>query len=348
MRKTFGGLIAALAGACACGASGAAAQPAEQFYRGRTLTMVISVGGGEGFDLNARVVAKHLGRHIPGNPSIVAKNMPGAGHVLAANYMFTEAAKDGSIICAISPSIITHQLLDGRGVRYDVGKYQWLGASDFGNQAVYSWAATGVRTFNDLVTREVLTGATGAGAYNMLYPTLMNNLLGTRLKIVAGYKSTKELEFALQRGEVELRAGHSLSTIKALYGDWLRDRKINIIAQAGPQRDPEFAEVPLLTEFAKTEEVRRIFELFEVDLAVGRPFMAPPGVPADRLALLRDAFERTMQDPAFRADAAKAALDIHPVTAAAVTRTIQNATATPPDLLAAAKRAKGDAADQVR
>jgi tripartite-type tricarboxylate transporter receptor subunit TctC len=341
--RLLAGCLLALAGALgALRATAANAQTVEQFYRGRPLTMVISVGSGEGFDLNGRLVARHLGRHIPGQPTIVVKNMPGAGHVLAANYMFTEAPKDGSAICAISPSIITHQLLDGRGVRYDVGKFQWLGTSDYGNQAVYAWAAPGVRTFEDTMRREVITGATGAGAYNMLYPTLMNNLLGTRLKIVAGYKSTKELEIALERGEIELRAGHSTSTVKALYGEWLRDKKINVIAQAGPQRDPDFPDAPLLADYAKTVETRRIFELFEVDLAIGRPVLTPPDVPSDRVAALRRAFDQTMQDPAFLADAKRAGLDIHPRPAAAVTEIIQNAAATPRDLLTAARRAKGE------
>jgi tripartite-type tricarboxylate transporter receptor subunit TctC len=318
------------------------AQSVEQFYRGKTLTMVISVGGGEGFDLNGRLVAKHIGKYIPGQPNIIVKNMPGAGHVLAANYTFTEAPRDGSTICAISPSIITHQLLDGRGVRYDVGKFQWLGTTDYGNQAVYAWAASGVTSLEDTMKREVITGATGAGAYNMLYPILMNNLLGTKLKIVTGYKSTKELEIALQRGEVELRAGHSVSSIKALYGEWLRDKKINVIAQAGPQRDPDFPDAPLLTEYARTDEARRIFELFEVDLTIGRPFLAPPDVPTDRVEALRRAFGQTMQDPAFLADAQRQVLDIHPRNAATVTEIIRKAAATPRDLLAAARRAKGE------
>jgi tripartite-type tricarboxylate transporter receptor subunit TctC len=321
-------------------ATAAAAQSVEQFYRGRTLTMVISVGSGEGFDVNARLVAKHLARHIPGNPAIVPKNMPGAGHVLAANYMATEAPHDGSVICAISPSIVTHQLLDGRGVRYDVGKFQWLGASDHGNQAVYSWAASGIRTLQDTMARETIAGATGAGAYNMLYPVLMNKLIGTRFKIISGYKHTKDLELALQRGEIEVRAGHSLSTVKALYGDWLRDRKIIVLAQAGPRRDPDFPDVPLLREFAKTDDARRIFELFEVDMAIGRPFLAPPRSDPERVAALRQAFDATMRDPAFLAEAKQMKVDVHPVTAAAVAAIIRKAASTPPDLLAAAKRAK--------
>jgi tripartite-type tricarboxylate transporter receptor subunit TctC len=336
-----GGAVALAGMLCTLLTGVAAADPIEDFYRGKTLTMVISVGSGEGFDVNARLVAKHLARHIPGNPAIVAKNMPGAGHVLAANYIATEAPRDGSMFCAISPSIVTHQLLDGRGVRYDVGKFLWLGASDHGNQAVYSWAASGVKTLQDTMTRETIAGATGAGAYNMLYPVLMNKLIGTKFKIVAGYKHTKDLEIALQRGEVEVRAGHSLSTVKAIYGDWLRDKKINILAQAGPARDPDFPDVPLLTEFAKTESARRIFELFEVDMSIGRPFLAPPDTDPERVTALRRAFDETMRDPAFLAEAKQSRVDVHPVSADAVARIIAQAAATPTDLLAAAREAKG-------
>lgn len=336
-----GGLFPLAAALCALWAGIAAADPIEDFYRGRTLTLVISVGSGEGFDVNARLVAKHLTRHIPGNPAIVAKNMPGAGHVLAANYMSTEAPRDGSTICAISPSIVTHQLLDGRGVRYDVGKFLWLGASDHGNQAVYSWAASGVKTLQDTMARETIAGATGAGAYNMLYPVLMNKLIGTKFRIIAGYKHTKDLELALQRGEIEVRAGHSLSTIKALYGDWLRDKKIIVLAQAGPARDPDFPDVPLLTEFAKTEAARRIFQLFEVDMSIGRPFFAPPDTDPERVAALRRAFDETMADPVFLTEARQTRIDVHPVAAAAIANIIAQAASTPADLLAAARAAKG-------
>src|SRR5262249_18568015 len=265
----FGRSLAWLAGAgvWAGVATGATAQPADEFYRGKTITMVVSTGVGNGFDTNARLVARHLGRHIPGNPTIVVKNMPGAGHVLAANYVTTEAPRDGSTIALIMPSIITHQLLDGRGVRYDIAKFQWLGATDYSNQCVYVWS-TGIKTFAEAMSREVVLGGTGAGSYTLLYPALMNNLLGTRFKAVAGYKSAKDIDLAMQRGEIDGRAGNYLSTLRSINGDWLRDKSINILVQIGRERDPDFAEVPLLTEFAKSEETRRVLELFEAEITV--------------------------------------------------------------------------------
>ena len=335
-------VLAAAATACTLGASGAAAQSVEEFYRGKTITMIVSAGPGEGFDTNSRLVAKHLGRHLPGNPNIVARNMPGAGHVLAANYMFTDAARDGSVICGIAPSIITHQLLDGRGARFDVGKFQWLGTTDYSNQAAYVWHTTGIKTLEETMTREVLIGGTGAGSYSVLYPALMNNLLGTRLKVIAGYKTTRDIDLALERGEVEGRAGHAFSSLKAFSGEWLRDKKINILVQFGERRDPDFADVPLATDFARTDEARRVFELFDVQIAVGRPFLAPPDVPADRLAALRHAFDDTMRDPEFLADAAEAGMDIHPLDAATVQSIVERVAGTPPDVIALAKHAKED------
>jgi tripartite-type tricarboxylate transporter receptor subunit TctC len=328
---------------CALGGPGAAAQPAEDFFRGKTMTMVISVVGGEGFGINGRIVASHMSRFLPGNPTIVPKYMPGAGHVLAANHLATDAARDGTTIATIAPNIITHQLLDGRGVRFDIRKFNWLGASEYGNQAVYAWAATGLRTLDDTMQREVLAGGTGAGSFTVLYPALMNSLLGTRFKIVAGYKTTREIDLAMQRGEVEVRAGQSFTSLKTYNGEWLRDRKINVLAQVGRQRDADFPDIPVITEYAKSDAARRILELFEVQLTVGRPFLAPPDVPPDRLALLRQAFDRTMQDPLFLADASKAGMDARSLPAATVTDIIQRVAATPPDLIAMAKRAKGEA-----
>jgi tripartite-type tricarboxylate transporter receptor subunit TctC len=332
----------AIVAACATVASSAAAQSVEAFYRGRTITMVVSTGVGNGFDTNARLVARHLGRHIPGRPTIVVKNMPGAGHVLAANHMATDAPRDGSTMALIMPSIITHQLLDGRGVRYDVARFQWLGASDYSNQSVYVWA-TGAKTFAETMSREVVLGATGAGSYTLLYPALMNNLLGTRFKTVSGYKSAKDIDLAMQRGEIDGRAGNYLSTLRSINGDWLRDKSINILVQIGGERDADFPEVPLLTEFARSDETRRVLQLFEAEITVGRAFLTTPDVPADRLSALRQAFDATMADPAFRAEATRMGLDTHPIKADKMQAIVREVAATPPELIAVAKRAKGEA-----
>jgi tripartite-type tricarboxylate transporter receptor subunit TctC len=334
-------LILATAVAWATLASVADAQSVEEFYRGKTITMVVSTGVGNGFDTNARLVARHLGRRIPGNPAIVVKNMPGAGHVLAANHLATDAPRDGTTIALIVPSIITHQLLDGRGARYDVAKLQWLGANDYSNQSVYVWA-TSIRTLPEAMQREVVLGATGAGSYTLLYPALMNNLLGTRFKTVSGYRSSKDIDLAMQRGEIEGRAGNYLNTLRSVNPDWLRNKSINILVQIGSERDSDFADVPLLTEFAKSDEIRRVLQLFEAEINVGRAFLTTPDVPADRLAALRQAFDATMQDEAFRAEAKRMGFDTKPIKADKIQAIVRDVAALPPDLIALAKRAKGE------
>jgi tripartite-type tricarboxylate transporter receptor subunit TctC len=332
--------IVALTGALpGCRAS---AETVEDFYRGKSVTLIISTGPGDGVDTNGRIVAKHLVDHLPGHPAVVPKNMPGAGHVLASNYLYNEAAKDGTVIATIVGSIITHQLLDGRGVRYNASHFQWIGASDVSNLCVYVWSTTGITSLTDVMTREVLMGATGAGSGTILYPTLMNNLLGTKFKIIAGYQAAKDIDLAMQRGEVEGRAGNYLSSVKALNGDWLRDGKITMLAQIGLEREADFPDLKLLDEFTQSSETRRILQLFGAEVAVGRVFLAPPDLPHDRVAALRDAFVATMRDQAFIDDEAKAGLDVHPLSGEKIEEMVRAVDATSPETVALAKKAIED------
>lgn len=307
---------AALAGAAALALpSGASADPVADFYSGKTISLIISTGVGGGVDANARAVARHYGAHIPGKPTIVPKNMTGGGHLVATNYMYNVAPKDGTAIAAILPSFVLYQVIDGRGAKYDARKFLWIGASDVDNQNVYTWHGAGIRSVEDAKKREVLMGATGAGSYTTLWPTLMNNLLGTKFKIVLGYKATTEIHLAMERGEVQGRAGNYFSSLKSQNPDWLAEKKIDFLAQIGSERDPEFADVPLLTDLTTDKEKQQIFKLFSGEIGLGRPFLTTPGIPADRLAALRKAFQETMADPAFRADAKQARLGVHPLSA---------------------------------
>ena len=342
MRNVLGLLI--VAALISLGASSALAQSVEQFYKGRTLTMIISVGPGDGFDVNGRLVARYLARHIPGNPTIVAKNVSGAGHMLAANYMFNEATRDGTTIATTLPAIITHQLLEGRGVRYDVGKFQWLGANDVNNQNVYVWAQSGLKTLQDVRSREVTIGATGAGSYTLLYPRLMNRLVGTRFKIVSGYPAAAQIDLAMQRGEVEARAGSYFSTLEVTNPDWLRDKKINFIVQIGIEPDRNYAEVPMLTDFATSQEDRAVISLFATEAAAGHPYYAAPDVPPERLAILRRAFDETMADEAYRTDARKMGLTTTSLPTARLKQMIGNVTKVPARVIEIARAIK-DAAD---
>ena len=341
MRRTRSGLAAGAIVAASLAGAGAAADPVADFYAGKPLNLIISTGAGGGLDANARLVARHMGKHIPGKPSIVARNMPGAGHLQATNFMYAQAPKDGSYIAAILPSFILYQMIDGRGAQYDSKNFNWLGSSDVDNMNVYVWHTTPVRTVDDVKKTEVLMGATGAGSYTILFPTLMNALLGTKFKIVAGYKSTNEIHLAMERGEVQGRAGNFFSSLKSGNADWLRDKKITLLAQIGEERDPDFADVPLLQELTTDTEAKQIFRLFSAEIAMGRAFLTTPDVPAERLDALRKAFDATMKDEAFLAEAKTSGMDVRPLRADALTKIANEIASTPKALVERAAQVRG-------
>ncbi len=322
-------------------ATPASADSVSDFYTGKALNLVISTGVGGGLDANARLVARHLGGHIPGKPSIVPRNMTGAGHLQATNFMYNQAPRDGTHIGAILPSFALYQLIDGKGAQYDSKRFNWLGASDVDNMNLYVWHSANVKSVDDAKRTEILMGATGAGSYTVLFPTLMNHLLGTKFKIVAGYKSTNEIHLAMERGEVQGRAGNFFSSLKSGNADWLRDGKIDILTQIGAERDPEFPNVPLLHELAPNEEAARILRLFSGEIAMGRSYLTTPDVPADRLAALQSAFAATMRDTAFLEEAKKASIDVRPVGPDRLKAILDDIMSTSPDLLEKAKDAKG-------
>jgi tripartite-type tricarboxylate transporter receptor subunit TctC len=310
------------------------------FYKGKTIDLVISTGVGGGLDANARVVARHLADHIPGNPTIVPRNMPGAGHIRAANFVFSQAPKDGTVLATFSPVFVMAQVLDrSKGIQFDPAGFNWLASSSSSNSTVYTWHASGVKSVADAIRRDVLMGGTGVGSYTIIYPTIMNSVLGTRFKLVTGYQSTAEIGLAMERGEVEGRAGNNFNSLKAENAEWLKSGKITLITQVGLERDPEFPDLPLLTDLAKSDEDRQVLKLFSTDVVIGRPFVTSPGVPAERVALLRKAFDEMMMDPAYLDDSRKAALDVTPVAGAKVQAVVSDLVHTPPDIVTKAKLA---------
>jgi tripartite-type tricarboxylate transporter receptor subunit TctC len=335
-------LLYPLAGAFSAlviGAGSAAAQPVAEFYAGKTITLIISTGSGGGLDASARLIAKHMGNHIPGKPTIVPKNMTGGGHLVATNYLYAQAPKDGTTIGAILAAFVGYQVLDGKGAQYDAAKFHWLGASDVDNQNLYVWHAAGVKSVADAKATEVPMGATGAGSYTILWPTVMNALLGTRFKVVSGYKSTNEIHLAMERGEVQGRAGNFFSSLKSQNADWLADKKINLLVQIGTERDPEFVAVPLLSELAANEEQRRILAFLSGEVGLGKPFLAPPGVPVDRLAALREAFEATTRDRDYLDEAQRLNIGVRAAHHSKLTAIAQSILSTPDDLVAKTREA---------
>jgi tripartite-type tricarboxylate transporter receptor subunit TctC len=318
----------------------ATAARAADFYAGKTIDLVVSNAPGGGFDIYARTIARHMSRHIPGQPVIVVKNMPGAGHIRAANYVFTQAPKDGTTIATFIPIFVMAQVLErSRSIQFNSAQFNWLGSTSSSNSTVYVWHSSGVKSVEDATRRTVVMGGTGAGSYTIIYPTVMNSLIGTRFKVVTGYQSTAEVGLAMERGEIEGRAGNNFNSLKAENGEWLRTGKINLIAQVGLARDPEFPQVPLLTDFAKNDDDRRILRLFSTDVLIGRPFVTSPGVPPERVALLRRAFDAMMKDPAYVEDSRKANLDVSPTDGATIQSVVADLVGTPDDIVAKAKLA---------
>lgn len=332
---------AAIAILCALGFSlgsaAARAQSVESFYKGKTITIVVSTGVGGVFDITARTVAKYLPKYIPGNPTVIVKNMPGGGHVLATNFMFNQAPKDGTYIGLVLNGMPLHQVLDGRGVRFDTVKFNWLGSAGLSNLMTVAWATSGVKSIEDVMTHELVTAATGTGSNGFIFPNAMNIVLGTKFKIVLGYKASPEADLAMERGEVAARAGFSLSAIKQEHPDWIADKKVVMLVQAGAEREKDFPEVPLMQDLAKTPEQRSILTLISSPIALGRPFFTTPDTPADRVAALRDAYAATMNDPEFLAEADQLKLDIKSMPAEAVTHIVADTVNTPADLIAKAK-----------
>jgi tripartite-type tricarboxylate transporter receptor subunit TctC len=330
--------VALLTGALLVGITPAAAQ--SDFYRGKTIELIISTGVGGGLDTNGRIVARHLGNHIPGNPTVVAKNMPGAGHIRAANYVYAQAPKDGTTIATFIPIFTMAYVLErSKSIQFDPANFQWLVSTSSSNSTVYVWSASGIKTMQDAMQRPVLMGGTGVGSYTVIYPTVLNSVIGTKFKLVTGYQSTTEVALAMERGEIQGRAGNNFNSLKSEHSEWLKDGKINLLAQVGLERDPEFPNVPLITELAKNDDQRQILKFFSTDVVIGRPFVTSPGVPTERVALLRQAFDAMLKDPAFLEDTKKSGIDLSPVEGVKIQKIVADLIATPADIVAKAKTA---------
>jgi tripartite-type tricarboxylate transporter receptor subunit TctC len=285
------------------------AQPDSDF-KGKTVTVYIGFGSGGGYDQYARLFARHVGRHIPGNPTIVPSNMLGANGIVAANYLYTSAARDGTAIGFLYQAIAQDQVLLQTNVQYDATKFNWIGRITSTAEIMYTWHRAPVQKVADLATRETVFGV--AGPLIITYTRLLNSSIGARFKIVRGYKSTAEIHIAMERGEVE-GAYSSLSTVRSGWNQWLTDKQINILVQMVPERHPDLADVPTIVELGKTAEDRAVMSFFAASGAVGRSIVAPPGVPPDRLEILRTAFHATMRDPQFLAEARQMKLDVEPL-----------------------------------
>ncbi len=319
----------------------ASAQPATHFYAGKTINMIVSTGGGGAVDLNARLVAKHLAQHIPGTPQIVVRNMPGGGHTLATNFIYNQAPRDGTTIGTVINSMPLHQATGGQGVRFDSARFNWIGSTGVSNLTIMVWHGAGVTSVEAARHREIVLGATGVGSGTYIYANALNILLGTRFRIVTGYKGITEIDLAVERGEVQGRGGASLSGVIKEHPEWVKDKKFLPIVQIGIARDPGFPSVPLLHQLETTSEKRGILRLLSSPVQVGRPYMAPPETPPDRVAILRNAFATTMQDKAFLDEAAQLSLEVNPISGPELARIVAETMSAPQHLLDAIKPIMG-------
>jgi tripartite-type tricarboxylate transporter receptor subunit TctC len=319
--------VLSLAGALCAGA--ASAQTVEQFYRGRTVSIVVGFATGGAYDPYARLLARHMPKYLPGAPSIVIRNMQGAGSAIAANHLYNVSPKDGSELGVIAGSAAIQPLFAPK--QFDGQKFTWLGSANNEIAGCLAWHAAPFESAADLFKKEMITGASGAS--NLEFPTAMNAVLGTRMKLVRGYKGPADILIALERGEVQGMCGMINTIIGTQRPDWLRDRKVRILLQIGLERTARMGAAPFVMDYAKSEDDKRVLRLIFGWTIMGRPFLAPPGIPEDRRAALRKAFDETMKDPDLLADAARQHLEIAPVTGAEIDRFLAGVYATPRPLI---------------
>ena len=294
-------------------ASGAArALTVEEFYRGKTIDLVIGYSPGATYDLYARTVARHLSKYIPGNPRIVPRNLTGAGSRTAVNYVYQVGSQDGTVMGTADQSLAVEQAMGDKKLLVDVNKLFWIGNPIVSNNTTVSWHTSGVRSIEDVKVREVSVGATGASTSSQ-YPMAMNALLGTKFKIILGYPGASDINLAMERGEVAAKGSDSWAAWKATRPEWLSSKKINILVQIGLTPSPELPGVPLLIDLAKTTDDRSVLKLLSSSVVIGRPLFVGPSVPLDRVEALRSAFDQTMEDMEFQADAKSLKLDLMPV-----------------------------------
>lgn len=313
------------------------ADPVEDFYRGRTIRFIIGYSVGGGYDLYARLLARNMEKHIPGHPKLLPQNMEGAGSLKATNYLYSVAPKDGTTIGIIGRGLAMEPLL-GEG-KYDATKFTWIGSIANEISICASWHTSPVKTFDDVLTKTFTVGGNGSGSDPDIFALLLRNVFGAKIKLVTGYPGGADINLAIERGELEGRCGWSWSTIKSRNASWLEEKQINLLAQFTLEKHQELANVPLIMDFAKTEEQRQILRLILARQVMGRPILAPPGVPEERKLALRRAFDATMNDPDFLAEAKKAELEVNPVNGETIDRLLAELYQTPKDIVEKAVRA---------
>ena len=319
----------------------ARADAVSDFYKSRQITMILSADAGGGYGSYANAFAPYLSAHIPGKPKIVIQYMPGAGGLRATNYLYSAAPKDGSVIALIHSSVPYAPVYGLSAAKFDPRKFNWIGSINATSGICVAWSSSNIRNWNDLFTKQFLVGSSGAGSQMETIPMMLNKLFGTKIKVISGYRGGNEVYLAMERGEVHGRCGGLISSINSTRPDWFPQKKVYVPVQIALERDAHFPDSPALIEFAKDARTKQILQLVLAPMAMDRPILMPPGVPADRVAALKTAFHAAMNDPAFLADAKKQRLEVKEVSGDKVAQLLTTAYAMPPDVVKAANEAMG-------
>jgi tripartite-type tricarboxylate transporter receptor subunit TctC len=311
----------------------AQADPVEDFYKGKTVTLIAGYSSGGGFDLYARIMANYLGKHIPGQPKIVVQNMPGAGSLRAASHVYNVAPKDGTAISLTRAPVIAPLLGSTSGAGFDVTKFTWLGSGASDLTVCALLGNPKVNSMTDAMQHEFTLGGLGPGSDEDMYTKILRRLLGIKARLVTGYPGGAELTLAVERGELDGRCGWAWSSIQVLRPDWVASKRIKLLTQLALERSPELPEVPAIMEFVKAERSKLILKFVLNAQTLGRPFVAPPGIPEDRTAALRKAFEDTMKDEAYLAEMKAKKLDVAPISWQSIQALLKDFYSTPPDVV---------------
>lgn len=311
----------------------------DSFFKDKQIRIVVGSAAGAGYDLNARLLARHWVNHIPGAPGIVVQNLVGAGSVIMANQIYNTASKDGSTIGAAINGMPTAALFTPEVVQYDPRKFIWIGSTNRDTQISYAWHTAPVKTLEDLRTIELVVGATSAGTTQYDYPIVAAKLLGLRFKVISGYKGTTDVHLAMERGEVQGMGSNAWLSLKALNENWLQEKKVVPLVHFNFERHPDLPGIPTIFDAAKTESDRQAMALMVGRLEYGRPFFLPPGVPDVRVAALRKSFDATVRDPKFLAEAEKSKIDVDPISGQRVAELVERAMETPKDVVARVRQA---------
>ena len=308
---------------------GAHAQSVAEFYKGKTVSLYIGFSAGGTYDLYGRQVARHIGKHIPGNPAVVPRNMEGAGSIRLTNFVYNQAPKDGTALATMGRGGAFGPLFGMKGAQFDAEKFLWLGSANDEVSLCASWHQSGITSFDDVRQKELIIAATGPGDESQTVPKIFNGVLGSKFKVIGGYPGSNEMTISVERGETQGRCAYSWASMKSVHRQWLDEKKINILIQLSYQKHPELMHIPLASDLAKTPEDKQMINLFAARQVMGRPFFSTPDMPPDRAAALRKAFMDTLQDPEYVAEAEKLKLENTPVSGERVQKIVSEIYATP-------------------